>query len=92
MVRNRMFNNEEAARATAIPAEKIRGWIRSGKFRIADYPNLADQCDLCKAPTRKGHLCLNCSSRINADIANTLERERQAKERARGANSYISKR
>jgi len=89
MVRNRKLNNEEAAAATAIPEEKIRAWIRSGKFRIAEYPNLMDQCDLCKGPTRKGHLCSDCTSRIRNDIAETLERERKAGERAA---TYISRR
>jgi len=90
MVRNRLFDNAQAAQATAIPEEKIRVWIRSGKFRIVEFPNLADQCDLCKAPTRQGHLCVDCTSRINADIATTLERERASK--GSGVNSYISKR
>ncbi len=90
MLRNRLFDNTQAAQATAIPEEKIRTWIRSGKFRIVEFPNLADQCDLCKAPTRKGHLCVNCTSRINSDIAATLERERTSN--VRGANAYISRR
>jgi len=92
MVRNRMFNNEEAAEATSIPVEKIRSWIRGGKFRIAEYPNLADQCDLCKEPTRKGHLCYACATKIKNDIAETMERERQSRNRTLGANAYISRR
>lgn len=92
MVRNRLFDNAQAAQATGITEEKIRAWIRGGKFRIAEFPNLADQCDLCNAPTRKGHLCADCTSRINADISLTLERERLANERTRAANAYISRR
>ena len=90
MVRNRLYDNAQAAQATAIPEEKIRTWIRGGKFRIIEFPNLADQCDLCKSPTRSGHLCVDCTKRINADIAATLERDRAAK--ARSLNAYISRR
>lgn len=90
MVRNRFYDNAQAARATAIPEEKILAWIRTGKFRIVEFPNLADYCDLCKAPTRKGRLCIECTTRINADIAAAMERDR--KERASGVNAYISRR
>lgn len=90
MVRNRLYDNAQAAQATDIPEEKIRAWIRGGKFRIAEFPNLADQCDLCKAPTRRGHLCIDCTSRINADISATLDRERASK--GQGVSAYISRR
>jgi len=72
MIRNRHFNNEEAAAAAGVPVEKIRAWIRSGKFRITEYPNLADECDLCKKPTRKGHLCAECTTRLRSDIADAM--------------------
>ncbi|WP_276355897.1 hypothetical protein [Cohnella caldifontis] len=92
LMRNRFLNTEEAAAAAEVPAEKIRGWIRSGKLRLGDYPNLADQCDLCKAPTRTGRLCLSCSNRIKNELAHALDQERKFKERMRTANAYISKR
>ncbi|MBW5444780.1 hypothetical protein GE107_01715 [Cohnella sp. CFH 77786] len=92
MLRNRLFSNAEVAEAVSVPPEKIRSWIRSGKLRIADYPNLSDQCDLCKAPIRSGHLCLSCAGRIKGDIARMREQERLEKERLRAANAYISKR
>lgn len=91
MLRNRHFNNVEVAEAASVPQDKIRSWIRSGKLRIADYPNLADRCDLCKASIRSGHLCLSCSARIKDDLARTLEQERLMKERLRAANIYMSK-
>lgn len=85
MLRSRFLNTEEAAQAANVPTEKIRGWIRSGKLRLADYPNLTDQCDLCKGPIRAGHICFSCSRRIKDDLANALEQERKMKERLRTA-------
>ncbi|QJD83560.1 hypothetical protein [Cohnella herbarum] len=89
--RNRFATTEQLSLATNLPVQKIRGWIRKGKLRVFDYPNLADQCDLCSAPIRRGHICPTCSSRINDDIAKTLERERKMKERLIAANSYYHK-
>jgi hypothetical protein len=52
---------------------------------------MADQCDLCAGPIRRGHICPACSAKINDDLARTLERERKMKERLMVANSYIHK-
>ncbi len=90
--RNRFLNNEQVAEITSIPAERIRGWIRKGKIKLYDYPNLADSCDLCGEPTRSGKLCVKCSSRIQSDIVRVFEQERLMKERNRATHSYISKR
>lgn len=91
LMRNRQFDNEGLSAAAGVPQEKIRIWIRAGKIRLQQYPNLTDQCDLCHAPIRAGHLCNACSMRIKTDLANTLEQERLMKERLRAANAYISK-
>ncbi len=90
MLRNRKLTTEEAAAAADVPARKIRSWIRSGKLTLGDYPNLADECDLCKSPIRKGHLCFSCFSRIKTDMAKALEQERQLKERLR-VSAYLSR-
>lgn len=90
--RNRSLSVEQLSESVGVPEDKIRGWIRSGKLRLTDYPNLADQCDLCKAPIRTGHLCNPCAKRLKSDIAHSMEQERLMQERLRAANSYISKR
>ncbi|MFC5403089.1 hypothetical protein [Cohnella soli] len=89
LMRNRMATNEQLAEAASISLRKLRSWIRTGRLNIFHYPNLADECDLCSSPIRKGHLCLSCSSKINDDIERVFDRERVQKERLRSANSYI---
>jgi len=91
LLHNRFATTEELADATELTPNKIRTWIRKGKLSILNYPNLADRCDLCLAPIRRGHLCVPCSMRINEDIQRTLERDRVSKERLRSAHSYIHK-
>lgn len=91
LLRNRFATTEQTAEATSLPVSQLRSWIRQGKIRIYEYPNLTDQCDFCSESIRSGNLCYNCSNKIKDDLALVLERERAMKERLRAANNYISK-
>ena len=86
--RNRFLSNGQLAELAGVPETLIRNWIRIGKLKLFDYPNLADACELCAEPIRKGKLCVKCATRIQADIYNEFERERKLKERLRAANAY----
>ncbi|RKP55298.1 hypothetical protein D7Z26_08805 [Cohnella endophytica] len=88
LLRDRMATTQQLAAGVSLSVQKVRSWIRKGKLKIYDYPNLTDQCDLCSSEIRKGHLCPSCASRINEDIARTFERERIMKERLRAENNY----
>lgn len=74
--RNRHLTTEELAEATSIPPESIRSWIRAGRIRLYDYPNLADSCDMCGGPIRKGKLCVSCTTKLEDDIARMNEQDR----------------
>lgn len=91
LLRNRLATTEETAEATKLRPQQIRSWIRQGKIRIYEYPNLSDQCDLCSDSIRSGNLCYSCTNKIKDDISTTFERERAMRERMRAANSYIAK-
>jgi hypothetical protein len=90
LMRNRQLNNEQLVAATDVPQEKLLSWIRTGKLKLYDYPNLSDQCDVCKGPIRRGKLCLKCSTKIQDDIAHELQQERLMKERLR-ASIFLAK-
>jgi uncharacterized Zn finger protein (UPF0148 family) len=90
LIRNRQLNMDELAQAADIPRKKILSFIRKGKIMLFDYPNLADECDVCAGPIRKGTMCNKCATRIQDEVANELEQERLMKERIR-ASSYFSK-
>lgn len=89
---NRKLTTEELAERVSERPEKIRAWIRRGKLKVYDYPNLADACDLCQAPIRKGKLCQNCSARIRGEVQQAYEQDRLMQERKRRENSYLNKR
>ncbi|MFC5532215.1 hypothetical protein [Cohnella yongneupensis] len=90
LLRNRRMTNEQLAEASSVPADKIQVLIRAGKLKLFDYPNLADACDRCRGPIRKGTLCLACATQIQDDITHALEQERLLKERMR-QNTYFAR-
>ena len=68
MVNRKLNIDEKPTAATNVPQDKIRLWIRSGKIKLYDYPNLTDACDRCGGPIRRGSLCLSCSTKIQKEI------------------------
>lgn len=90
--RDRKLTTEELAERVSERPEKLRSWIRKGRLKVYDYPNLTDECDLCGAPIRKGKLCQDCASRIRGEVAQVYEQERLMQERKRRENSYLNKR
>ncbi|HUC93938.1 MAG TPA: hypothetical protein VMS09_18305 [Paenibacillus sp.] len=91
LARNRSVGNEQLAEATGVPVKTIQAFIRQKRISLSACPNLADACDSCGGPSRQGHLCLHCSTRLKTDIRDMLEKERKAKESARSAMSYKAK-
>ncbi|MBB6674347.1 hypothetical protein [Cohnella nanjingensis] len=89
--RNRQLHTEQVAERTSLRPERIRSWIRSGKIKLFEYPNLADACDLCAAPIRRGKLCTPCATRIQSAVRREYEQERLMKERQRSAHSYLTR-
>ncbi|WP_217595273.1 hypothetical protein [Cohnella sp. GbtcB17] len=89
---NRKLTTEELAERVEERPELIRSWIRRGKLKLYDYPNLTDACDLCEAPIRKGKLCQSCSMRIQSEVAHVYEQERLMQERKRRENIFLNKR
>lgn len=90
LMRNRHLNLDELVEAIEIPRVRILAWIRSGKIKLFDYPNLADECNVCEGPIRRGTLCTKCTIKIQNDIAHALEQERLLKERIK-AHTYIAR-
>lgn len=88
--RSRLLTTEQVAEASGIPEDQIRGLIRAGKLRLFDYPNLADACDRCGAPIRKGTMCLPCVTKIQDEIEHAIEQDRLFKERMQ-RQTYISR-
>ena len=91
LVRNRQSTTDEVSQATGVPVKQIHEWIRQNRISLYGFPNLTDSCDMCSGPTRQGHLCSSCSTKLKSDIIKMQQDERALRERQRAAHSYKSK-
>jgi len=87
---NRTATIPEIVDATDVDEQKIMKWIRIGKLRVADYPNLGYPCERCGSLIKKGNICEDCSISIKRDLRKEeAERERIKELRKRDKATYL---
>jgi flagellar operon protein (TIGR03826 family) len=88
---NRTATIPEIVNATNVDEEKIMKWIRNGKLRVADHPNLGYPCERCGSLIKKGNICDDCSSSIKMDLRKEeVEKQRINELRKREKATYFS--
>ncbi|RYI27933.1 hypothetical protein EVU96_15885 [Bacillus infantis] len=75
---NRTATMQQVVDATGIEEALILKFIRTGKLKLAQFPNLGYPCDKCGAYIREGKLCQKCATELRKDI-NTLHAEEERK-------------
>ncbi|MFJ7831953.1 TIGR03826 family flagellar region protein [Peribacillus sp. NPDC097284] len=71
---NRTASMVQVVDATGVEEELIIKFVKTGKLRIAQFPNLGIPCEKCGAVIRSGRLCDACSQSIRAGLE-TYENE-----------------
>ncbi|MFB5661007.1 TIGR03826 family flagellar region protein [Alteribacillus sp. HJP-4] len=75
---NRSASMAEVVEATDVTEEEIIRFIKEGRLRLNQFPNLAYPCDSCGASIREGRLCSSCKSSITGGLqAEAREKERK---------------
>lgn len=84
---NRTASMAQVVEKTGVEEKQILKWIRSGRLRIVNFPNLQYPCENCGRPIKKGRFCDRCQKEFKVE----LERyEREKKRRAgRGDTYYV---
>lgn len=77
--KNRKATLLEVHEKTGVPEETIIAFIKQGRLRLAQFPNLTYPCESCGKPIQKGKLCKSCSDHI----VKSIERLEQEEERKR---------
>lgn len=66
---NRMCTIYEVSDATGVKVTQIRQFIREGRLRLADFPNMGYPCERCGTNLIKtGALCEECKKFIDKEI------------------------
>jgi flagellar operon protein (TIGR03826 family) len=81
---NRTATLPEVCEATEVEEGLVIKWIRTGKLKLAAFPNLGYPCEKCKTLIRQGRVCESCAKGIQNDLKIAQEDEdRKKKEKQR---------
>ncbi|MFJ7639485.1 MAG: TIGR03826 family flagellar region protein [Peribacillus sp.] len=90
---NRTASMVQVVDATGVEEELIIKFVKTGKLRIAQFPNLGIPCEKCGTVIRSGRLCDSCSQSIRSGLEtyeNEEKRRLEIEERDK-KNTYFTK-
>lgn len=65
---NRAATMTQVIEATGIEEDLLLKFIRNGRIKITQFPNLGYPCDKCGAIIREGKLCARCLGELKKDL------------------------
>lgn len=83
---NRTAQMDEVVDATGVERSTIYKFIKKGRIKIAQFPNLGYPCAKCGTIIREGNLCNPCLTGIQKDLKN-IEKEEDRKKEMNNKNS-----
>ncbi|HET7522316.1 MAG TPA: TIGR03826 family flagellar region protein [Bacillales bacterium] len=90
---NRRATLVEISKETGVKEKTITRFLKEGRLRLADFPNLGYPCESCGTPIREGKLCENCQTKLRVGLE-LLEKEEEVQRRfgeQRRAKTYYTK-
>jgi flagellar operon protein (TIGR03826 family) len=87
---NRMATMTQVVDATGVKESLLIKFIKSGRIKLVQFPNLGYPCDCCGTLIREGKLCADCLKDLNQQIEK-LQKEEE-KKRQIGTIYYAKKR
>ena len=77
---NRAATITQVVEATGVEEELLLKFIRTGRLKLTQFPNLGYPCDKCGAIIRKGKLCENCAGELRQELDSYQKEEERKKE------------
>lgn len=88
---NRTATIIETSEGTGVDEELIIKFIKTGRLKLAQFPNLGYPCQKCSTLIREGNLCGDCTNELRSELSvfeKEEERKRELKEREK--RTYLS--
>lgn len=83
---NRKSTIYEVSDATGVTVSQIRSFIREGRLRLADFPNMGYPCERCGTNLiTTGNLCDDCKRFIDTEIRMSLDEQFRRQELMKSA-------
>ena len=73
---NRTATIFETSEGTGVDEELIIKFIKTGRLRLAQFPNLGYPCQKCRTIIREGNLCDECVNELRSELS-TFEKEQK---------------
>ena len=77
---NRTATMAQVVDSTEIEEELLLKFIRTGRLKLAQFPNLGYPCDKCGVLIREGKLCDKCTEEFRKDLSTHTMEEGRRKE------------
>ncbi|WP_026581003.1 TIGR03826 family flagellar region protein [Bacillus sp. J33] len=89
---NRTAKMHEVVDATGVEEALIIKFIKTGRLKLAHFPNLGYPCEKCGSSIREGKICGECAEALRNDLQqHTAEEERKKELRKRERqNTYFA--
>ncbi|MGG0720068.1 TIGR03826 family flagellar region protein [Robertmurraya massiliosenegalensis] len=90
---NRTATMQQVEEATGVEEELILKFVKTGRLKVAQFPNLGYPCDKCGKIIQKGKLCNPCADTLKKELEmHTKEEERKKEiERQDTHRTYFTK-
>ena len=90
---NRTASMDQVIEATGVKEERIIKFVKTGRLRLAQFPNLGVPCETCGAPVKDGgRLCASCTDGLRKDLAEFEQEQQQQRDiEARNKATYYTK-
>ncbi|EKN67662.1 hypothetical protein P9E76_02625 [Schinkia azotoformans] len=88
---NRAATMLQIVEATGVPEVTIMRFVKEGRLKPAQFPNLGYPCERCGTTIQSGKLCAICAGKLESDLKQfEHEEERKRKIEEREKKTYFT--
>ena len=88
---NRAATIRQVIEATSVDEELLLKFIRTGRLKTTQFPNLGYPCDKCGSIIRTGNLCEKCMKKLRDELSlHEKEEERKEEIQKREKGTYFA--
>lgn len=77
---NRAATIQQVEEATEVEEELILKFIKTGRLKLTQFPNLGYPCDKCGKIIQKGKICSSCAEKLRKELEIHKAEEERKKE------------
>lgn len=75
---NRAATMDQVVEATEVKEELLLKFVKTGRLKLTQFPNLGYPCDKCGAIIKEGKLCDDCTEDLRKELEiHTMEEDRR---------------